>query len=478
MNNTKLIYTSFLVMALSFSACKSLQVENREPNTTVPDTFVTKTKDSLGKNVAKLNWKEFFTDKNLQDLITLALQNNQELALVKQELAIAKNEIRIKKSEYLPSVGVRVGGGVDKVARYTNIGAMEATTEIKPGKEMPEPVPDLGLRAVASWEVDIWGRLHKAKEATVNRYLASVEGQNFMVTQLVAELAENYYELLALDAQLQVVNQNIDLQKNALEVIKKLKDAARTNELAVKRFEAQVLKMQALQFDIAQKITETQNKINFLVGRYPQQVVRTQNNFENLVPQQVYAGLSSDILVNRPDIKQAEYNLRASKLDVKVAKAKFYPSLGIAAGVGYQAFNPSYIFKPQSLLYNLAGDLMVPLINRNAIKAEYQNANFKQIQAVISYEQTILKAFTEVSNGLTKIENLQNEYDFKAREFDTLVESIEISNKLFRSARADYIEVLLTQREALEVKFELIETKMQQLISSISVYKALGGGWN
>ena len=465
-------------MALSFSACNSLQVENREANTKVPEKFANNPSDSLAvTNSGKMNWKEFFTDKNLQELIDLGLKNNQELAVVKQELAVAKNEIRIKKGEYLPNVGLKVGGGVDKVARYTNIGAMEATTDMKPGKEMPEPVPDLSLQAVATWEVDIWGRLHKAKEAAVNRYLASVEGQNFMVTQLVAEIAENYYELLALDAQLQIVTQNIELQNNALDIVKKLKDAARTNELAVKRFEAQVLKTQALQFEIQQKITESENQINFLVGRYPQRVTRTSTDFETLVPQQVYAGIPSDILSNRPDIKQAEYNVAAYKLDTKVAKAKFYPSLGISAGVGYQAFNPSYIFKPQSLLYNLAGDLLVPLINRNTIKAEYQNASYKQIQAVITYEQTILNAYIEVSNTLTKITNLENAYNLKFKEVETLNEAVEISNKLFKSARADYMEVLLTQREALEVKFELVETKMQQLVTSIAVYKSLGGGW-
>ncbi len=185
------------------------------------------------------------------------------------------------------------------------------------------------------------------------------------------------------------------------------------------------------------------------------------------------------MLENRPDIRQAELELEASKLDVKVARARFYPSIGISAGVGFQAFNPKYFFRtPESLLFSLAGDLAAPLVNRNAIKAMYYSADAKQIQAVYKYEQTILNAYIEVANQLSKITNLQNSYALKAQQVEMLTQSIDISNVLFRSARADYMEVLLTQRDALESRFDLIETKMRQMHAVVNIYKALGGGWN
>lgn len=469
-------YAGIACVLITLAACKSINIEERVENRSVPDNFGTVQSDTI--NSGKINWKDYFSDAHLQGLIETALQNNQELNILLQEIEISKNEIRARKGEYLPSVGIKVGGGVDKVARYTNIGAMEATTDIKPGKEMPEPLGDLMIGAYADWEVDIWGRLHNAKKAAVDRYLATVEGQNFMKTNLVSEIAQSYYELLALDNELEIVQQNIEIQNSALDIVKILKQSARTNELAVKRFQAQVLKTTGLQYKIQQKITETENKINFLVGRFPQHIERSHQGFVDLVPQTVYTGIPSDLLANRPDIKQAEMELAATKLDIKSAKARFYPSLGISAGIGYQAFNPSYIFKPQSLLYSLAGDLVAPLVNRNAIKAAYYNANAKQIQAVYEYEQTILEAYIEVANNLSKINNLQKSYDLKSQEVDALTKSIEISNVLFKSARADYMEVLLTQREALEAKFELIETKMQQLNATVSVYRSLGGGWN
>ncbi len=472
------IYKSLGIACLSlvYAGCKLPTLAERNVNRTVPAEYVNSTQDTT--NTAKVVWRDFFTDPYLNALIDTALTNNQELNITLQEIQIARNEVRARKGEYLPFVGIKGGAGVDKVARYTNIGALEANNEIKPGKETPDPLPDYLIAATATWEVDVWHKLLNAKKAAVNRYLASVEGRNFVITNLVAEVANSYYELLALDNQLEIVKQNIELQNNALRIVKLQKEAARVTELAVRRFEAQVLNTQSLQFNIQQNITETENRINFLLGRYPQPIPRNDQSFSSLVPNVVLSGIPSQLLENRPDVKQAELELKASKLDVLVAKAAFYPSLGISASVGYQAFNPAYLVKtPESMLYSLAGELVAPLVNRNAIKAMYLNANAKQVQAVYNYERTVLKAYTEVVNQQSKISNLEKSFELKSKQVQALSQSVDISNELFRSARADYMEVLLTQRDALESKFELIETQKQQLNAVVNIYQALGGGW-
>jgi len=463
-------------ISFSFTACTTPALVQKSVNTAVPASY-NNSQDTA--NTAGIRWQEYFTDPYLSALIDTALQHNQELNITLQEIQIARNEVRARKGEYLPSVGIRGAAGLDKVARYTNIGAMEATTNIKPEKEMPEPLPDFMVGAYATWEVDVWHKLRNAKKAAVLRYLSSVEGKNFMVTNLVAEIANSYYELLALDNQLDIAQQNIAIQTNALEIVRLQKAATRVNELAVRRFEAQVLSTRSLQYGIQQRITETENRINFLMGRYPQPIPRDFKAFGNLVPATIYAGVPAQLLENRPDIQQAELDLAAAKLDVQVAKANFYPSLGITAGIGFQAFDPSLLIKsPESLLYTLAGELTAPLINRNAIKATYYSANAKQIQAVYNYERTILNAYIEVANQLSNISNLEKKYDLKAQQVQALTQSIDISNALFSSARADYMEVLLTQRDALESRFELIETKMQQMNAYVNMYQALGGGWN
>lgn len=464
-----------LGICLAIAGCKVPAVMQRTENAHVPEAYAG-SHDTA--NVSALQWHDFFKDPYLANLIDTALRNNQELMITMQEIEIARNDIRIRKGALLPSVRLGAGAGFEKVGKYTSQGAGDASTDITPGKEVPEWLPDYNFGAVAEWEVDIWKKLRNAKKAAVARYLSTVEGKNFVLTNLIAEVADSYYELLALDNQLAIVRQNIGLQQNALEIVRVQKEAARATELAVQKFEAEVLSSQSLEYEILQNIKETENKINFLLGRYPQEIPRDKSNFLDVLPAAISSGIPSQLLSNRPDIKQAELELAASKLDVKVARAEFYPSFNISAALGFQAFNPSYLIKfPESLLASLAGDLAGPLINRNAIKAEYFTANAKQVQAVYNYERTILNAYLEVSNQLSRIDNLGKSYDLKSKQVDALTRSIDISNDLFKSARADYLEVLMTQRDALESKLELIETKKQQLNAMVHVYRNLGGGW-
>ena len=391
---------------------------------------------------------------------------------------MARNEVRARKGEYLPFVGLQAGAGTEKVGQYTRNGAVEENLNIMEDTPFPEPLPDYLLGLHATWEIDIWKKLRNAKKSAFLRYMATVEGKNFLVTNLIAEIAATYYELLALDNQLVIVQQNIEIQSNALEVVRVQKDAARVTELAVRRFEAEVFHTRSLQFGIQQRITETENRLNFLVGRFPQPVQRSSEAFSGLVPDTLLAGLPVQLLENRTDVKQAELELMAAKLDVKVARARFYPSIGISAGVGVQAFDPSYLMKtPASLIYSVTGDLMAPLINRNAIKAAYYSANAQQMQAVYNYERTLLNAYVEVANQMAMIGNLHASYDLKTQQVDALTGSITISNSLFRSARADYMEVLLTQRDALESRFDLVETQKERLNAMVNMYRALGGGW-
>lgn len=475
MFNSKIYqYIGVALIALILSSCVPAVME-KTAKTATPASYGTSADTT---NTARLVWKEFFADPDLVALIDTALKNNQELNITTQEIEILKNEVRARKGEYLPFVDLQGAAGVEKVGRYTHQGATDATTEYEPGKEMPDPLPDYLLGAFASWQVDIWHKLRNAKKAAMYRYLAGVEGKNFMVTNLVAEIASSYYELMALDNQLEILEENIGIQTDALEIVKLQKAAARATELAVRKFEAELLKNRSRQYRIRQQILETENRINFLLGRYPQPIERDSRRFSDLLPDAVFAGIPAQLLQNRPDVRQAELELAATRLDVKAAKANFYPSVRITAGVGYQAFEPGYFLStPESMLYSVAGDIVAPVVNRNAIKAAFYSANAKQIQAAYNYEQSILGAYIEVANQLSNISNLENSYILESQQVQALTESIDISNVLFRSARADYMEVLLTQRDALDSKFEMIETRKEQLNAVVNVYRALGGGW-
>ncbi|MCB0382884.1 MAG: TolC family protein [Psychroserpens sp.] len=476
LNIKKRYVFGLLSVALLFS-CVPTQNVVKEVNTTVPEQYKNNAKDSL--NTAMLNWKDVFSDPNLITLIDTALANNQELNVMLQRIVIANNEVKVRTGEYLPFVNIYAGAEVEKVGEFTRNGAVEHSLNIREEEKFPEPLTDFSAGLSASWELDVWKKLRNGKKAAVFEYLSTIEGKNFMVTNLVSEIASAYYELLALDNQLHIIEQNLEIQQDALKMVKLQKEAARATELAVKRFEGEVFKNQSNKFKIQQNIIETENKINFLVGRFPQAVERNSEHFIEMKIDTIYTGVPAQLLANRPDIRQAEFELEASKLNVKTAKANFYPSVGIKAGVGLQAFKPKFLTStPESLIYSLVGDVVSPLINRNAIKAEYSNANSRQLQAVYEYERAILNGYIEVATELSNINNLKESYKLKEQQVKALTEAIDMSVKLFKSARAEYTEVLLTQREALDSKIEIIETKRDQLLANVKMYKALGGGWN
>ncbi|TYP98082.1 NodT family efflux transporter outer membrane factor (OMF) lipoprotein [Tenacibaculum adriaticum] len=462
------------VVILLYSCVPTKAIRNE--NISVPSSYKNQSNDSL--NTSDTQWKTFFSDPYLISLIDTALINNQELNIMLKQVDMSKNEIKAKKGEYLPFVNIYGGAEIEKSGKYTRNGAVEENLKISEDEDFPEPLTNYSLGLSASWELDIWKKLRNGKKAAVLEYLSTVEGKNFMVTNLVSEIANTYYELVTLDNQLDIIEQNLKIQQDALRMVKLLKEAAKTTELAVRRFKAEVLKNQSHKHEIQQQIIETENKINFLIGKSPQHIERNSDDFINKSIDTIYAGLPSQLLQNRPDIRSAEFELSAARLNTKIAKANFYPSIGIKAGIGLQAFNTKYLTKtPESLIYSLAGDVVGPLINRNALKAEYKTANDRQLQAIYEYEKAILNAYIEVANQLSKITNLKKIYTLRESQVEALTESIDLSTRLFQSARADYMEVLLTQREALDSKIELIETKKDQMLANINVYKSLGGGW-
>ncbi len=429
-------------------------------------------------SLADRTWRDLFDDPSLVALIDEALQNNQELAILGAEIGVANAEVIARRGEFLPEVGVGGGAGVEKVGEYTSQGASDAIHEIEPGVEFPEPLPDFRVGAEASWEVDVWKKLRNATKAARLRYLSSIEGRNFAVTVLVAEIADAYYELMALDNQLEVVRQNIALLEDSLQTVQMQKEAARTTELGVQRFKAELLKSRSIEYEIRQRIVETENRINFLCGRYPQPIERDATRFAELTPAPIQAGVPTRLLENRPDIRQAELELEAAKLDVKAARAAFYPALRIDAEVGYEAYSLARLAaSPESLLYGVSADLLAPILNRKVLKGNYLAADSKQMQAVLKYERTVLNAYIEAANRIAEVENLNQSYAMKAEQVQQLQQAVDTSMDLYRSARAEWLEVLTTRREALEAQMELYETKQRQMSAAVGVYQALGGGW-
>ncbi len=465
------IFISGIVLFLG--SCKTPFITTKIENNALPPSFTNSTDSS---NCANINWRNYFSDPYLEALIDTALHHNQELNITLQEIEISRNEINVRKGEYLPYVNFGAALGPDRAGKYTWDGFSEEDLKAEPDRG-PKYIGDFIGVANMSWELDVWKKLRNAKKSSVMKYLSSIESKNFLVTKLVGEIASSYYELLALDNMLEIINQNVENQTIALTTVKLQKESAKANQLAVNRFEALLLHTKNLQYELQQRVVETENKLKFILGKYTKTIPRNASLFNTVNLGIMNTGVPSQLLQNRPDIRMAEKEIAAAKLDVAVAKANFLPSFKLSARLGFQAFNPAVLLNPESILYNVFGDLTAPLINKNTIKSIYFNANLKQIQSVYEYEMKILNAYVEVINQMNALQNYSESFKTKQKEVEFLNQSVEISNSLFLSARADYLEVLLTQREALDSKIELVETKLKQMIAKINIYKALGGGW-
>lgn len=469
----KIAFCSFVL--ITFSGCAELNTQLSIPEKPLPISFPNQKNTS---SVANVNWREYFTDKNLQQLIDTAIKNNPDLQMALQRIEVSRSSVKLANGALLPQVSLNIGGGVRKFGLYTMDGAGNASTEITPGQNIPVHLPDMYIGLQSSWEIDVWGKLRSQRQSAISTYLSSVEGTNFVISTLVADVAIYYTELLAHDNELDIVQQTIKKQQEALEVIKLQKQAGRANELAVQQFKAELLNTQIFEKNVVQQITETENKINFLLGRYPQTIQRVKEAFFKELPKQISTGFPSQLLANRPDIREAELQIEASQFDLKAAKAAFYPNFNITASFGFQAFNPEFLFSsPASIAYSVMGTLVAPIINMNALKAQFNTAKASQLAAMYNYQKIILNAYIEVANQLFSIKNLQEINSLKTQQNAVLKKSVTTSGELYKTARATYLEVLIAQQKALQSNLELIEVIKQQKLSAINIYKALGGGW-
>lgn len=428
------------------------------------------------ENSACLTVEDFFNDPTLTALIDQAVANNRELQILNEEIQEARADILARRGAYLPFLGFDGSAGLEKHSFLTPLGAAEEQLEYRPGKHFANPSPRVGGGFNLFWQLDIWRELRNARDAAIQRYIAAKEKRNSFVTRLVAENAENYFHLMALDRRIENLNQTIALQEESMKTAKAFLDAGRGTELAVQRFLAEVRKNQSEKLIVNQDIIQTENKINLSLFRNPQPVERSAAGFYNLTFQPLAAGVPSQLLLNRPDIRQAEREMEAAGLDILVARAHFFPRVDITGNIGYEAFNPRYLFTPDALFYSAAGNLVGPVINKKAIQAEYMGANARQLEAVYNYQQTVLNAFTQVVTRLAQVDNYTKSLEIKNQQMEALKTSVEVATKLFNNARVEYVEVLLAQRDLRDARMVLIETKKEQLAAIVKAYQALGGG--
>lgn len=464
-----------LFLTVAFTSCKIPELGKLQNVKTLPDSFPA---HSMHSESELLSWKLFFNDSLLLGLIDSALANNPDLQIAAQRLQMASNDYRQARGAMLPVAGANLAYSQRKFGYYTMDDAGNRTTYILPGQFVPTHLPDFFAGFQASWEADMWGKLKSRKKAARSRFFASIEGVNLATTAVVSEVALIYFELQALDEELNTIRRAIIVQQAALEVVRLQKEASVTTELAVKQFEAQVLNSRSLEHQTLQKIAMHENRMHALLGRFSGRIARQSMQKSNGISDSLIVGLPSRLLGNRPDIRQAEHELIAAGFDLRSAKAAFYPSITLSGFVGSQSFRSGFLLDfPKSLAYSALSGITAPLVNRTAIKAQFRNAGARQQEALSRFNRTVIQGYLEVATELSNISNLKAYTSLKKMEVLALNQSVVISDDLFRTGKANYLEVLMIQHNALISGLEMTEAEKYRRQAAVNLYRALGGGW-
>ncbi|MCC6290142.1 MAG: TolC family protein [Chitinophagaceae bacterium] len=472
----------YIVIAILFTSvsCKTIDIANKNSVEKMPEFFV-HSQDTSSAEIAK--WRAFFFDDNLKKLIDTALLNNYDLKATLQKLEIYKSGITLHKGIRLPEVNLNIASGVRKFGDYTMDGVgnydTQFSTNINDKQQIPNPLPDYYLGFQSFWEIDLWGKLKSKKKAALASFIASQHGKDLIVTTLISEVATAYFELLALDNEVKILDDNIALQQAALDLVIAQKQVAKANELAVELLHAQLLNSKSTKKKVEQKLIECESRLNFLTGSYVKKNERDTLYFAQRIDTLLKVGIPTDLLKNRPDIKQAEFEIVAKNADLHAARAAFYPSLTINSALGLQSFKAFLLLEtPASLAYNLFGGLVTPVVNRRKIKADLMASKAEQKIAYINYEKTLVNAFNEVYVSVKNINNTRQMYAYKNEEVEILKKSISTSTELFKAGRAGYLEIITSQKNALQSQLELTEYYKMQNIALVNLYKSIGGGWN
>ena len=422
--------------------------------------------DSL--SMADLSWKELFTDPYLVQYIEEGLQNNIDIRVAIQQVLSAEAYAKQGKAGYLPSFGLGANATRSYISKNGQQGAL-----LNGGKDHMD---QFQISGNLSWEADIWGKIRSNRRASEADYLRTVAAHQAVKSRLVSDIASTYYQLMALDSQLEITKKSIMVRDSSVTTIQALKDAGNVTQVAVDQNVAQYNNARALQVDLETAIFQTENVLSILLGQQPQEYARSVLD-EQQLQTDLKLGVPTTLLSNRPDVIAAEYNLvRAFEL-TNVARSNFYPSLTISATGGFQSLELDQILNTNSLFANLVGGLAQPVFNQRKIRTQKEVAEAQQEQALLEFKRSLLIAGNEVSNALYAYNAETEKFEYRTLEVEALRSAERNSDELLKNGFANYLDLLTARQSALSAELNVIEGKLQQLLSIVDLYQALGGGW-
>ena len=433
------------------------------PKVTTDNLYRTEqTTDST--SLAMISWDKLFTDALLQSYIKEGLQNNLDMQIALQNIAASEATMKQGKAVYFPTLNGNTTWTHQELSKNSQFGRL-----------FNGSLDQYELSAKLSWEADIWGKIRSSKRASVAQYLQTQVAKQAIQTELVANIASLYYQLLATDAQIEVVTKTIDNRNQSVEVITALKEAGNVNEVAVQQTEAQKYATEIILKDLEYKRKVLENSFSQLLGKASNSVSRSTFDSQQ-IDTDVKVGLPAYLLSKRPDVVAAELNFRNTFELTNVARSSFYPSLTLNATGGLQALELKDWFSTKSIFANIITGLTQPIFNQRQNKTRLEVAKANQQKAYLQYEKALLTAGKEVSDALASYENETDKLTIRTKQLEALTKAAEYSDELLQYGLVNYLEVLTAKDNALNTEINYIDNKFKQMNAVITLYKALGGG--
>ena len=413
------------------------------------------TEDTM--SLADFSWKELFTDTVLQQLIEKGIANNTDLNIARLKVREAEALLTSSKLAYLPSVSLTPQGTIKSI-------------------EGNSPTKTYNLAASADWELDIFGRLTNAKREAKAVLEQSQAYKQAVQTQLIATIANSYYTLLMLDKQLDISKRTAEIWAENLRVMKALKKAGQTTEMAVAQIEASKLSVDASLLSLEQQITEVENSLSSLLGVVPQRIDRSTLDMQSF-PDTLPVGVPLQLLQRRPDVRQSEAVLAESFYTTNRAYSAFYPAITLSGSAGWTNAAGAIISNPGEWLFSAVGALVQPLFNRGQNIANLKVAKARQEEALLTFRQTLLNAGTEVNDALLQWQVARRRLDLDRQQIISLQSAVRSSELLMRHSSQNYLEVLTARQTLLDAELSAVSDRFEEIQGVINLYHALGGGY-
>jgi multidrug efflux system outer membrane protein len=449
----------FIVMIVTINSCKITQ-PYKQPSDSINNKSYRDASNTDTTNIATISWKEMFNDTLLQSLIQQGINNNPDLKIAVARIKSAAANAKQSKLQLLPAFDA----------------SATATYQEVPSTVFGFPQAYL-LQVTSSWEADIWGKLTSAKRAALASLLQSEAYKRAVQTQLIADIVTNYYLLMAYDEQLQVTEKTVVNREKEVETMKALKESNVVTGAAVVQSEANLYSVKITIPDLKENIHDTENAISLLLGRTPDTVFRTTLQQQNIITN-LATGVPAQLLANRPDVQQAEFQLRNSLELVNVARTYFYPSFTITASAGFSNTTIEQLFNPVSFFANITGGLLQPIFDQGRNKQRLSIAQAAQEEYLNTFKKTILTAGQEVSNALFSYQSAVQKQSLRKEQINYLQKSVDYTKQLLEySSATNYTDVLTSEQSLLAAQLSSINDKLQQLNAIVNLYRSLGGGW-